>query len=141
MLLEGIGVPLMVHRTIEQLNQVYRFHGVDIPDTRPLDFLNMQGCVVLMPPSVLKKLPRENCRVAMVSGWGLDDSARYRYKADEVIPLSDHADYPGLIELVKRVKPQKVYTLHGYDADFASDLRSQGWDAWSLSGRDQLELF
>lgn len=141
MALQGVEVPLMVHRTIEALNQVYRYRGFAIPETRPLDFLNMHGCVAVMPPAVLKQLPREGCRVAMVSGWGVESSARYRYRADAVIPLSDHADYQGLFDLVERVQPKRVYSLHGYDTDFAAALRRAGWNAWSLSGRDQLELF
>ena len=51
----------------------------------------------------------------MVSGWGMNDSAKYRYGVDEVIPLSDHADYPDLLKFVEAVKPKTVYTTHGYE--------------------------
>lgn len=131
---------LMVHRTIGELNQVYEYFGVAMPKTRPLDFLNMPGCVVVMPPSVLKKLPRKDCQVAMVSGWGMNDSAKYRYGVDEVIPLSDHADYPELLKFVEAVAPQTVYTTHGSEEAFAADLRQRGHTAWSLSKNDQLEM-
>ena len=100
----------------------------------------MGGCVVVMPPSVARKLPKGKHRIAMVSGWGLDASARYRYKVDAVIPLSDHADYPELLGFVEQVKPRRVFTVHGYTAEFAAVLRARGVDAWSLSGADQLEL-
>ncbi|MGJ8653996.1 MAG: MBL fold metallo-hydrolase RNA specificity domain-containing protein [Opitutaceae bacterium] len=131
---------LMVHRTIGELNQVYEYFGVLMPKTRPLDFLNMGGCVVVMPPTVLKKLPRKECQVAMVSGWGMQESAKYRYGVDEVIPLSDHADYPELLNFVEKVAPQAVYTTHGYEQEFAADLRQRGYAAWSLSNDDQLEF-
>jgi Cft2 family RNA processing exonuclease len=139
-ILEKRMEPLMVHRTIGELNQVYEHFGVSMPNTRPLDFLNMSGCIVVMPPAVLKKLPRKHCEVAMVSGWGMDASARYRFGVDTVVPLSDHADYNELLQFVDQVAPKAVYTMHGYDTAFAADLRRKGCDAWSLSGKDQLEL-
>ncbi len=139
-ILEQRSQQLMVHRTIGELNQVYEHFGIAMPKTRPLDFLNMRDCIVVMPPTVLKKLPRKDCQIAMVSGWGMNDSAKYRYGVDEVIPLSDHADYPDLLQFVDQVAPKETYTTHGYDADFAADLRRRGHAAWSLSGNDQLEL-
>jgi Cft2 family RNA processing exonuclease len=139
-ILESRSQSLMVYKTIAPLNQVYASFGVSMPKTRPLDFLNMRDSIVVMPPSVLKKLPRKDCLVAMISGWGMNDSATYRFGVDEVIPLSDHADYPDLLEFVDTVKPQTVYTTHGYEGEFAATLRQRGYVAWSLSGDDQLEL-
>lgn len=139
-ILESRSQALMVHAKIAPLNQVYEHFGVSIPRTRPLDFLNMKESIVVMPPSVLKKLPRKDCLVAMVSGWGINDSAKFRFGVDEVIPLSDHADYPELLEFVKAVQPREVYATHGYEQDFAATLRRMGYAAWSLSGDDQLEL-
>jgi Cft2 family RNA processing exonuclease len=138
--LESRSQPLMVHKTIAPLNQVYAASGVAMPQTRPLDFLNMRESIVVMPPAVLKKLPRKDCLVAMVSGWGMNGSAKYRYGVDEVIPLSDHADFPDLLQFVDTVAPRTVYTTHGYEQEFAATLRGRGYDAWSLSGDDQLEL-
>lgn len=138
--LEERSQPLMVHRTIGELNQVYRYFGVNIPTTRPLDFLNMRDSIVVMPPAVLKKLPRKDCSIAMVSGWGMDGSARYRFGVDEVIPLSDHADYPELLAFVDKVAPKEVFTTHGAEQAFAATLRQAGYSAWSLSKDDQLEM-
>ncbi|MDQ8208112.1 MBL fold metallo-hydrolase RNA specificity domain-containing protein [Coraliomargarita sp. SDUM461003] len=131
---------LMVHKAIAPLNQVYSAYGVVMPDTRPLDFLNMRDCIVVMPPAVLKKMPRKDCLVAMVSGWGMDGSAKYRYGVDEVLPLSDHADFPDLLQFVDQVAPKTVYATHGYEQAFAATLRGRGYTAWSLAQNDQLEL-
>jgi len=137
---ESRSQALMVYKTITPLNQVYESFGVSMPQTRPLDFMTMRESIVIMPPSLLKKLPRKDCLVAMVSGWGMNDSAKYRYGVDEVIPLSDHADYPDLLQFVDAVRPQTVYTTHGYEKEFAATLRRRGYAAWSLSEDDQLEL-
>lgn len=139
-IVESRSQALMVHKTIGRLNQVYNYFGLTMPQTRPLDFLNMRESLVLMPPSVLKQLPRKDCRIAMVSGWGMNESAKYRFGVDAVIPLSDHADYPDLLQFVEAVGPKRVYTTHGYASDFAAALRQRGYEAWSLSGNDQLEL-
>jgi Cft2 family RNA processing exonuclease len=139
-ILAGQVRSLMVHKTIAPLNQVYASFGLPMPSTRPLDFLNMQESIVVMPPAVLKQLPRQDCMLAMVSGWGMDRSAKYRYGVDTVIPLSDHADYPDLLQFVDAVAPKTVFTTHGYEQAFAATLRARGYAAWSLSQHDQLEL-
>jgi len=87
---------------------------------------------------MLRKLGR--VRVAVLTGWAVDPSCRFRYGADAAFPLSDHADFPDLIEMVKRVNPKKVYTLHGFAADFAERLRELGFDAHSLSEEEQMLL-
>ena len=79
-------------------------------------------------------------RTAMLSGWALQPGAKYRYQVDEVLPLSDHADYPELLQTVELVQPQCVYTVHGYTREFAADLRRRGHEAWALGMTDQLEL-
>jgi len=62
-----------------------------MPQTRPLDFLNMKNCVVVMPPTVRQLLPQGWHRLAMVSGWGLQGSSKYRYRTDVVLSLSNSA--------------------------------------------------
>lgn len=147
-ILEGQGYQLMAHKTIRGLNQVYESYGISMPETRPFDLLDLKDCVVVMSPVVYRQLlhgqvslPRDRIRSAMISGWGVNASARYRYRVDEVIPLSDHADYSELLEFVSAANPKRVYTVHGYHQEFAADLRRRGIDAWSLCGHDQLELF
>src|SRR5262249_6558024 len=79
-------------------------------------------------------------RTAVITGWAIDPSCRFRYQCDAAFPLSDHADFCDLIEFVKQVAPRKVYTLHGYAADFAPTLRDLGFDAHALSEPDQLHF-
>src|SRR5438105_7235272 len=87
---------------------------------------------------MLEKIARK--RVAMISGWGVDPNAIYRYQVDAVFPLSDHADYNDLLRYVDLVKPKRVFTLHGFAAEFARDLRERGIEAWALSEENQMEL-
>jgi len=99
--------------------------------------------VVFFPPQMagtaaVRKIPR--ARTCALTGWALDPGARFRYKCDAVFPLSDHADYPDLIRLVEMTGAKRVLTLHGFSAEFASDLRARGYDAWSINQDNQIEL-
>jgi Cft2 family RNA processing exonuclease len=86
----------------------------------------------------LKGLDRR--KVAVASGWALDRGAIYRYGCDEAFALSDHADYGELIEMVEKVKPKEVRTVHGFTKEFAMDLQERGWKAWALVGDTQMVL-
>ena len=46
-----------------------------------------------------------------------------------VMPMSDHCDYKELVDAVKQCRPEKVYTFHGFAAEFAKSLRQMGYDA------------
>src|SRR5258706_16046563 len=87
---------------------------------------------------MLRKIPRT--RTAMITGWAVDPNCRFRYQCDAAFPLSDHADFNDLIKMVKAVNPARVYTLHGFAADFASTLGRMGYDARALSQDEQLVL-
>lgn len=135
--------PVMLHPTVEKVTRLLLPHLGAMPKTVPWNESEAHGHVLVLPPhttqmeSLKKRYP---CRVAMVSGWALDSSAKYRYRTDEVFPLSDHADYPELLETVERVRPRRIYTVHGFTREFASDLRARGYDARALGRVEQLDL-
>ena len=102
---------------------------------------SLEGKVLIAPPSVRKSgmmqnIPRK--RVAMLTGWALDKRARYFNGADQAIPFSDHADFPELLEYVKKAQPRKVYTVHGF-AEFVQFLREKGYDAEPLNQSTRVE--
>ena len=70
-------------------------------------------------------------RTAVLTGWAMDKGNRYFNGVDQVIPLSDHADFSELSEYVKRAQPKKIYTVHGF-AEFVESLREKGFDAEPL---------
>lgn len=142
-LLMDEGLPLTVHDTIFSICQVYEELGVTFPPYEKFDAKSAAGRVVVLPPQMIRNQQiRRMKRVvsAMLSGWGMNPGAKFQSQTDEVFPLSDHADYPDLIRLVEMVKPKLVLTTHGYAAEFARDLRLRGWNAWTLLGKDQMEL-
>lgn len=137
------GLPLMLHGTVYKLTQIYEQFGQCFPPHQKYEAANAKGKVLLCPPSVagsamLRNLGRT--RVAVLTGWAVDPNCRFRYGAHAAFPLSDHADYSDLLEFVRQVSPKKVYTLHGFAAEFAQTLRDLGIDAQPLSEEDQLSL-
>lgn len=139
----GAGLPVMLHPSIAKMTAACAPFFPDFPPYEKFDPATAAGQVLIMPPSAARSQAIRKlrvCRTAMLSGWALTPGAKYRYQVDEVFPLSDHADYPELLQTVELVQPRQVYTVHGYTSEFARDLRERGWEAWSLVSEDQLEL-
>lgn len=137
------GLPIMLSDAVARLTRVYEQLGQPFPPHRPLIHERAQGHVVIAPPSTHVPALRRRlgpCRVAVLTGWALDPGCRFRHQADAAFPLSDHADFPELMEMVRRVAPRRVLTLHGFATEFAAHLRQQGFEAWALNALEQLEL-
>ncbi|MBB5035693.1 DNA ligase-1 [Prosthecobacter vanneervenii] len=137
------GHPVMVHKSIWDMTRAVAPLLGRLPEYRLFDAAQAAGHVLLFPPSngrsiAIKKL--KVCRTAMMTGWALQPGAKFRYQVDEIFPLSDHADYPELVETVQEVKPRCTWLVHGYTHEFAADLRQRGFEAWTLERADQLEL-
>jgi len=135
-----------LHSSVAKMTRSVAELGVSFPKFDEFDPKERDpaGHVVIIPPAsgrgqALRKL-KKRVRSAMVSGWGIDAGARFRYQVDEVFPLSDHADYDDLLSFVEKVNPKVVHTIHGYTREFAQDLRRRGIEAWPLQPVTQLEL-
>ena len=143
-LLEEHGIPALLHPAAAAMTRACREAGVEgLPEPVEFDGHAPPGHVVIAPPHAVRtKLLKglKSKRTAMLSGWALQPGAKYRYQVDAMIPFSDHADHPGLMECIQRVRPRRVLTVHGFATEFAAELRSRQMDAWSAAGGDQLEL-
>src|SRR5262249_53295513 len=145
-LLSSLGeakFPLMLHGAIYNLTQIYEQFGQSFPPYERYEAGAARGKVLLCPPNVINSAMLRNLgktRTAIITGWAVDPNCRYRYQCDAAFPLSDHADFPDLLEMVKRVQPKLVYALHGFAADFAHTLRERGVEARALSEDGQLGL-
>jgi DNA ligase 1 len=141
--LDGAGLTPMLHGSVYRMTRIYEQFGQSFCNYVRYNANEVAGKVLICPPStnrsqMLEKIPHR--RVAMISGWAVDPNAIYRYGVDAAFPLSDHADYDDLIRYVGLVQPRRVFTLHGFAAEFASDLRMRGVEAWALSVENQMEL-
>ena len=142
-LLHEHGIPTLLHPDVADMNDACREAGVELPEAARFEGHAPPGHVVIAPPAATRSKALRGLkaiRTAMLTGWALQPRTKYRYRVDEVIAFSDHADHPGLIECLQRVRPKRVLTVHGFAKEFAAELRGRRIDAWCAAGGDQLEL-
>lgn len=143
-ILGDLGFRVRVHPDAWALCEIYRAHGVDFPNAAPLAAAPESGEVIVAPPRIreLRSLGRHGpLRTCALTGWAIDASARYRFRSDEALPLSDHADFEGLVNYVEATGASRVLTTHGSADTLARELRARGVDAQALQPSAQLELF
>ena len=112
------------------------FHGRKAMDLRERGVLVAPPNVARAPFATRFKNP---CTIVM-TGWAILPDAIYRYGVNHALPLSDHADFDELLELIERVRPGKIYTHHGF-REFAQTPRDRGHDATPARPDEQLSLF
>jgi putative mRNA 3-end processing factor len=137
------------HGAIYRMNECLRQAGFDLPPlqliTRETDRKLLQGALVLTPPSAhgtpwLKKFGTHE--VGYCSGWMAVRGAKNRRAVDRGFVLSDHADWPDLINAVKASEAQQVYVTHGYTSVFSKWLNEQGTPAaevYTMYGNEELD--
>ncbi len=141
--LADTGLSIQLHRDVRKMTKLYEKLGIIFPAYEAFDPETARGKVVIAPPNSLKTMQKVSLgkiRTAAITGWAIDSSCRYRSGTDAAFPLSDHADYDGLLELVKLVQPKKVFTVHGFTREFAQALRAQGVDAIAPGWHEQMAL-
>ncbi len=142
-ILGDAGFEMSVHGSIARLAETYEAFGIKLGKWDRYKKDELEGKVVVAPRTALKTRMLKTItrkRTVFLSGWAMHNGAKNRYGVDEVLPLSDHADFAGLLEYIRLVKPKKIYTTHGPRA-FAFYLRQLGYNAEPLQPAKQLELF
>ena len=140
-ILSKSGCLLSVHGSIYPIAKIYEEFGVKFNKWECYKSGNLEGKVMIVPPwvkgsRIVEKIPRK--RIAILTGWAVDPGAKKRYGVDEVIPLSDHADFMELMAYVKKAQPQKVFTVHGFPK-FVDYLKDAGFDAEPLKESTKVE--
>lgn len=130
---------LAVYAGLQRYREVHRTAGVELPENaEPVKSLReaRPGKVVVAPSyvrtSTVEWARRTGAFVAEFTGWAASEWYVRTTQADAAYPLSDHADFNELMELVRRVEPEKVFVTHGFAEDFTRALRAQGYDASAL---------
>ncbi|WP_135501589.1 ligase-associated DNA damage response exonuclease [Roseovarius aestuariivivens] len=128
--------PILTHGAVENTNAVLRAQGLVLPDTihvtPDLAAKDHPGALVLAPPSALGSTWARRFRPAstgFASGWMRLRGVRRRRAVDRGFVISDHADWPGLLEAIKSTGAENVYATHGYTDIFARYLNEKGYHA------------
>lgn len=137
--------PIGVHGSIHRLNEAYVAAGVRLPhvvratgeEAAPLRGVGL----VVAPPSTsatawLRRLAGEGgVSTAFVSGWMRVRGARRRRSVDRGIVMSDHADWPSLMQTIRDTGAERIGVTHGFAEQVARWLKEQGTDAFVIESR------
>lgn len=86
----------------------------------------------LVKNKAVQNLRKHNFSLIAFSGWALERSFKESLQLDHAFPVSDHADYFGLINIVKHIDPEVIYVTHGFVNSFSASLRKEGFTAYPL---------
>ncbi len=112
--------PIVCHGAVENLNRAYRESSVRLPATMSVtdvgDPASLRQSLVIAPPSAqgsswLKRFG--DYSDAFASGWMQLRGARRRRAVDRGFVLSDHADWPGLLQAIEASGASRVIVTHG----------------------------
>lgn len=132
---------IFVTPAIESLNRAIEAEtGLEFRARRFEDDVTLGPDDALVLPSqtnslgFVERLREDSAAVkAGFSGWAVDDSYRFARDLDVAFPLSDHCDFGELLDVVRAVDPERVYTVHGFVDDLATAIRSRlGIEATAL---------
>ena len=138
-ILHGIDAtigPIICHGAAEPLNQVYREAGVVLPPTllatEVSDKALFKRALVIAPPSAggspwIKRFG--DYSDAFASGWMQVRGARRRRSVDRGFVLSDHADWPGLMQAIGASGAPRVIVTHGQIPTMVRWLQQNGLEA------------
>lgn len=146
--------PVWTHGAVEAVTSVYRHLKVPMLPTRPVSEAarghDFSGSLVLAPPGAsgspwMRRFGR--AATGFASGWMRLRGTRRRRGYEAGFVLSDHADWPGLVDTVLATGARQVFATHGYSDTFARYLRQEhGLDAAPLrtlfsgeGGSDEVE--
>ena len=136
---ETIG-PIVCHGAVEPLNRVYREAGITLPPTLSAaditDKAVYQSAMVIAPPSAagapwMRRFG--DYGDAFASGWMQLRGARRRRAVDRGFVLSDHADWPGLMQAIQATGAQRVMVTHGQVGTMVRWLAQSGYDAGAFA--------
>ncbi len=134
--------PIGVHGSVAPFLPLYEAAGHPMPpvvnansETAP----NLKGKGLIVAPASTHNTPWIRrfapCSLAFASGWMRIRGARRRRALDRGFVLSDHADWPGLLEAIRATGAERVGLTHGNTTALARWLQEQGTGAWELPTR------
>lgn len=141
--------PIIVHGAVEPLNRAYRAAGVALPETRMVtdvtDKADLKRALVVCPPSAAASPWMRrfgDAETAFASGWMQVRGNRRRGGYDRGFVLSDHADWPGLLQAIGATGAGRVIVTHGSSAVMVRYLTEHGLRAEAFNteyGDDAIE--
>jgi putative mRNA 3-end processing factor len=128
--------PVFIHGALEEPVAIYRASGVSMPPT-PIATAEARGAsfagrlilapVVARGSTWMRRFGDHSS--AFASGWMRIRGARRRRGYDRGFALSDHADWPSLLQAVAASGAGRVFVTHGHTTALARYLGDRGFEA------------
>jgi putative mRNA 3-end processing factor len=136
-LLNEAWIVPFVHSSILDINRALVSAGVQVGNYTPLEELpHWHGPAVVIVPPVAASAPvkglREPVVTAACSGWVSIRGMKRRQNLDQGFGISDHADWPGLLNTIRQTEAEKIILTHGFSTTLARFLSEQGLNAQPL---------
>jgi putative mRNA 3-end processing factor len=136
------GLPASVgliysHAAVERYTRIYRASGVALPEISIGDDASPGALIIAPPMNTTAPFLRRFGRVstALASGWMRIRGTRRRRSLDRGFVLSDHADWPQLLDAIRATGAEHVWTTHGYSGPLARWLGENGIEARAVETR------
>ncbi|MFH8080687.1 MAG: hypothetical protein QXO84_02290 [Candidatus Aenigmatarchaeota archaeon] len=134
-IVEAFDLPIIIYDEIFDINEICKNYGFQtksyIPFSKATDITKNQQFISIFPNSIkyvnfLRSLKFKNpIKIAAFSGWAIKESYKQQRGLDEAFPLSDHADFNGLLKIMKQSDPEIVYTFHGFKEDLSNAVKEK----------------
>ena len=136
-----VSVPFVMPERVHEIAQVCKHHGMRLGDMslstaadgRQLLEDNLP-CVAFYHMNARGNVGLHNARICL-SGWEFNSACKQIGEREYLVALSDHSDFDGLIEYVKRSKAKQVITdnYRSHGAVLAKEIRKRlGVSAYPL---------
>jgi putative mRNA 3-end processing factor len=112
--------PVLLHGAVHAMTQVYRDSGTQLP---PADHASVENAklhrgraLVIAPPSAMNSAWARKFApfsTGIASGWMRIRGLRRRRGADRGFVMSDHVDFPALLETIEQTGAERVIATHG----------------------------
>jgi len=132
----SITTDIYVHGAVWNIHERLTASGIKLPDvkrvTSELSKGDLKGAVIIAPPGAegspwMKRFTPY--ALGICSGWMQVRGNQRRRNADAGFALSDHADWKGLLQVIRETGAGKIFTTHGFQSAFSRYLNENGWEA------------
>jgi putative mRNA 3-end processing factor len=134
----GLDRPIYLHGSMISMCDLYGRLGVDLGELRPVSESQgtLAGEIVLCPPSAIGD--RWSRRFAdpipaFASGWMRIRAGARQRGVELPLIISDHVDWPELLQTVKEVEAQEIWITHGRDDALTLQCQQMGLKARALA--------
>lgn len=125
--------PVYLHGAVDGLTTLYRDAGVPMVPTIPVSETGktdaLAGELVLAPPSAFRSVWMKrfkNLESGFASGWMRVRAGRRHRGYDRGFVLSDHADWPQLVQTIRQTGASRILVTHGRTDVLVRYLNDQG---------------